>query len=142
MCRCFCIVMISNKEKPACKAQHMEMEVSFTGRESQWDFGHTGDVALPSSARRTPAVTAQQRHCTATVYQDSQEGSLTAHACPHTDPLQPSSSKFLCEHLYFSLDRLVPHKRLQHSYWDSRHSWFKAKQSQAHISLHWFKITL
>lgn len=77
-CSCFCAVIISNKEKPKCKAQHMEMEVSFIDWESPWGFGYTEDVALSSSAWRSPSVTAEQRHCVATLYQDSKEGSFAA----------------------------------------------------------------
>lgn len=52
--RCLHTVMISNKEKFACKAQFMEMEVSETG--SPGGVLYTQDEFLSSSAQRYPAL--------------------------------------------------------------------------------------
>lgn len=132
VCSCFCALMMSNKEKLACKAQHTEIEVFFTNWESWWVFGHTWDVVLSSSTQCSPAVTAEQRHYMATFYQNSQEGSLAARTCPHTDPLQRTSTKFLCGHLYFSLGYACSTQAVKAVliYWDSRHSWFKQSSSK------------
>lgn len=50
VCSCFCAAVMSKKEKSECKTLHEEMEVSVTGQECRWGFGHTKDVGFFSFA--------------------------------------------------------------------------------------------